>query len=144
MGGLMNIDVAVLIQHGLTAFVGAVIGTFVAVYMAKRAEFLATQHNFDKLEAQLKRTTQTTEETKASIGDRTWDRQQLREMKTDALVSMMQVLGKAHEQLAALPASHCMEQTGCAKHILLSGWRQGFNNLPRTPMPWERAKTHCT
>jgi len=88
-----------LIAWGLTTLVGAFVGSYLAGYLKKKGENLATHEDFEKVLAEMRLVTQTTKEIEAKISDKAWDRQKHWELKRDAVYAVMQALGKADETL---------------------------------------------
>jgi hypothetical protein len=74
-----------LIAWGLTTLGSAFIGSFLASYLKKKGENLATHEDLDKLVEQVRVVETTTQEIEAKISSDVWDRQKRWEMKRDVL-----------------------------------------------------------
>jgi hypothetical protein len=89
---------------GIVTLVGAFVGSYLAGYLKKKGENLATHEDIGKLVEQMKAVTQATKEIEATISDKAWSRQRQWEMKRDAIFSVMDALGRADETLHTLPS----------------------------------------
>jgi hypothetical protein len=70
----------------LGSLVGAFFGSFLAGYLRKKGENLATHEDLDKLVEQMKVTTEATKSIEARISGDVWDRQRQWELKRDTLL----------------------------------------------------------
>lgn len=85
---------------GALIFLGGLFtASFLPSYMKKKGENLATHEDFEKVLAEMRLVTQTTKEIEASISDKAWDRQRHWELKRDAVLAVLQALGKADDAL---------------------------------------------
>src|SRR5713226_6995418 len=94
-----------LIAWGLATLIGAFIGSFLASYLRKKGENLATHEDLDKLMDQVRAVTTTTKEIEAKISTNVWDRQKRREMKREVLFEATRRLGAVNDALIALNAA---------------------------------------
>ena len=74
------------IAWGLTTLIGAFVGSYLAGYLKKKGDNLATKEDFDDLKKQTRELTQTTKEIEAKINDQVWNRQRQWEMQRDVLI----------------------------------------------------------
>lgn len=90
----------------VTSVLGAGIGAYVGAYLKKKGENLATHEDVEKLVDQVAAITQTTKEIEAKISNEVWNRQRRWEMKRDALVEAMKVLGDVETAMSLLHLSN--------------------------------------
>ena len=88
-----------LIAWSLATLVSAFVGSYLAGYLRKKGENLATHEDLEKLVEQMKAVTLATKEIEANISDKVWNRQKHWELKRDAVYAVMQALGRADEAL---------------------------------------------
>jgi len=81
-----------LVAWALTTLVSAFVGSFLAGYLKKKGENLATDEDIDKLVGQVTLVTQTTREIEAKISNEVWERQRKWEIKRDALFELVKEL----------------------------------------------------
>jgi hypothetical protein len=82
----------------LTLLLGAFLG-YLASYMKKKGENLATHEDIDKLVDQMKAVTQATKEIEAKISGEVWDKQKQWEMKREVVFEAIKRLAQADEAL---------------------------------------------
>lgn len=82
-----------LLWWGLTTLVSAFVGSYLAGYLKKKGENLATKEDIREL-------TQVTKEIEAKIDDRVWNRQRQWEMKKEIFIEATRIVAKADETLA--------------------------------------------
>jgi hypothetical protein len=92
-----------LFAWGLTTLIGAFIGSYLASYLRKKGENLATHEDLGKLVDQVRAVTTTTKEIEAKISTDVWDRQKRWEMKREVLFEATKRLG-AVKFCVALPS----------------------------------------
>jgi hypothetical protein len=90
-----------LIVSGLSILVGAFVG-YLAGYMKKKGENLATKEDLDDLVKQVSAVTQATRAIEAKITDQVWNRQRHWEMKRDSLFAVLQALGRVDDALVGV------------------------------------------
>lgn len=95
-----------LIALALTTLVGAFIGSYLASYLKKKGENLATHEDLDKLVEQVRAVTTTTKEIEAKISTSVWDRQKRWEMKRDVLFEATKRLVAVQNALRALESAY--------------------------------------
>lgn len=83
----------------------AFVGSYLAGYLRKKGENLATHEDLNKLVAEMEATTAATKAIEARISDEVWNRQRHWELKKEAVFSVMQALGKADDALLAYSAA---------------------------------------
>ena len=93
------------ITWGLTTLVGAFIGSFLAGYLKKKAENLATHEDIDKLVDQVRAVTITTEEIKTQIKSDLWDSQKRWETRREVILESLRNVGRAQSILTDTIAS---------------------------------------
>jgi hypothetical protein len=82
----------------LTLILGAFLG-YLASYMKKKGENLATHEDIDKLVDQMKAVTQATKEIESKISGEAWDRQKRWEMKREVVFEAIKRVARADEEL---------------------------------------------
>jgi hypothetical protein len=87
------------ITWGLTTLVGAFVGSFLAGYLKKKAENLATHEDIGKLVDQVKAVTITTEEIKTQIKSDLWDSQKRWETRREVILESLRNVGRAQSIL---------------------------------------------
>jgi hypothetical protein len=85
----------------LVPFLSAGAGAYLGGYLKKKGENLATHEDIDKLNAQVRAVTMTTEDIKAKISNEVWDRQKRWEMKREVLFEASKRLVRINEALIA-------------------------------------------
>src|SRR6266404_3989380 len=91
-----------LIALALTTLIGAFIGSYLASYLKKKGENLATREDLDKLVEQVRAVTTATKEIEAKISTDVWDRQKRWEMKRDLLFEATRRLAAVNDSLMNL------------------------------------------
>ena len=91
-----------LIKWGLTTLVTAFIGSFLAGYLRKKGENLATHEDVSKLVEQMAAITTATKEIEAKISNDVWERQRKWEVKREALFEALRELANVEFALANL------------------------------------------
>lgn len=94
-----------LVAWGLTILVSAFVGSYLAGYLKKKGENLATHEDVAKLVAQMAAVRQATKEIEATISNDVWERQKKWEVKRDALFRTVRELGNVEYALAMLEAT---------------------------------------
>jgi hypothetical protein len=93
----------------LTLILGAFLG-YLASYVKKKGENLATHEDIDKLVDQMKAVTQATKEIEAKISGEVWDRQKQWEMKREVIFEAIKRVANADEVLLAYSSARKVEQ----------------------------------
>src|ERR1700676_1567457 len=93
------------ITWGLTTLGGAFIGSFLAGYLKKKAENLATHEDIGKLVDQIRAVTTTTEEIKTQIKSDLWDSQKRWETRREVILESLRSVGRAQSILTDTIAS---------------------------------------
>ena len=83
-----------LLALGLTTLASAFIGSYLASYLKKKGENLATHKDIDKLVDQVRAVTTATKEIEERIESSVWSQQRHWEMKRDALFASVQALDR--------------------------------------------------
>src|SRR2546428_8202478 len=78
----------------MLAFLLVVAGAYIGSYIKRKGEDRATQENFDKLREQLRKTTQDTEEIKATLSRKSWLTQQQWAIREQHYMSLLTHLTK--------------------------------------------------
>jgi hypothetical protein len=91
-----------LIAWGLTTLVGAFVGSYLAGYLKKKAENLATHEDFEKLLAEQKTTIEATKVIEARISIDAWSQQQRWDVQKAALLESLKELATAEAFLFRL------------------------------------------
>jgi len=89
------------IVWGFSILVGAFVG-YLAGYMKKKGENLATKEDLDDLVKQVSAVTQATKAIEAKITDQVRSRQRHWEMKRDSLFAALQALGRVDDALVGV------------------------------------------
>jgi hypothetical protein len=92
----------------LAALVGAFLGSFLAGYLKKKGENLATHEDIQKLVDQVSAVTTATQEIESKISGELWDRQKRWELKRDVVFEVTRNLSAVRNALADLSVSHKM------------------------------------
>src|ERR1039457_3768656 len=98
-----------LLAWGLTTLVSAFIGSYLASYLKKKGENLATHEDIDKLVDQVRAVTKATKEIEERIESSVWSKQRHWEMKRDALFASVQALDRTKTAFIELWASQVLE-----------------------------------
>jgi hypothetical protein len=81
-----------LVCWALTTLISAFVGSYLAGYLKKKGENLATKEDIGDLVDQTRQLTQTTKEIEAKIDDQVWNRQRQWEMKRDLLLGFARTI----------------------------------------------------
>jgi hypothetical protein len=92
------------VAWALTTLVSAFVGSYLASYLKKKGENLATHEDIDKLLEQVRAVTTTTKEIEAKISSDVWDQQKRWELKRDALFEGLKGIAGVEDSLSALHA----------------------------------------
>jgi hypothetical protein len=98
-----------LFALGLTTLASAFVGSYVAGYLKKKGENLATHEDIDKLVDQVRAVTTATKEIEERIESSVWSKQRHWEMKRDALFASVQALDRTKAAFIELWASQVFE-----------------------------------
>jgi hypothetical protein len=98
-----------LLALGLTTLVSAFVGSYLASYLKKKGENLATHEDIDKLVDQVRAVTTATKEIEERIESSVWSKQRHWEMKRDALFASVQALDRTKTAFIELWASQVFE-----------------------------------
>ena len=82
-----------LIAWGLTTLVAAFVGSFLAGYLKKKAEDLATHEDINKLVDQVAAVTTTTKEIEGKISNEFWGQRKKWEIRKEALFEVVKEIG---------------------------------------------------
>src|ERR1700675_361379 len=107
------------LMWGLTTLVGAFIGSFLAGYLKKKGENLATHEDISKLVDQVRAVTTATKEIETKMSSDVWDRQKRWELRRDVIFEMARRTGRVMEALARLHSVYTTEKQ--AKEMGLEG-----------------------
>jgi hypothetical protein len=123
-----------LIAWGLTTLGGSFIGSYLASYLRKKGENLATHEDLDKLVDQVRAVTTTTKEIEAQISTDVWARQKRWEMKRDVLFEATKLLGRVEDSLTHLNSAFLAERMGepvslDAKSLAIDRWTDESRNF---------------
>jgi hypothetical protein len=118
---------------GGTSLIGGWIGSFLAAYLKKKGENLATHEDIGKLVEQMKAITEATKTIESEISDKSWDRQRLWELKRDSVFTVIQALGKADETLhfvsVAILAQRDLEAPDGLQAATLEAWGKFYTAI---------------
>jgi hypothetical protein len=95
-----------LIAWGATTLIGAFIGSYLAGYLKKKGENLATHEDIDKLVDQVRAVTTATQEIEARISNEVWDRQRSWELKKETLLDAARALAVFESAVGRLNATY--------------------------------------
>jgi hypothetical protein len=79
----------------LTTLLSAFVGSYLAGYLKKKGESLATHEDFQAVLAELQETTRATKQIEAKISDEMWDRQKRWELRKEIFLEMLRAVGNA-------------------------------------------------
>jgi hypothetical protein len=96
-----------LVAWGLTTLVTAFVGSYLAAYLKKKGENLATHEDIDKLVTQVAAVTITTKQIEERVSDEFWQKQKRWEAKRDAIFEVMRRLGECEAATSELAAIYC-------------------------------------
>src|SRR5579863_4588638 len=91
---------------GLTTLIAAFVGSFLAGYLKKKGENLATHEDINKLVTQVAAVTEATQSIEARISNEVWGRQRQWEMKRDALFEAVRAIGTMDDALITLNSTY--------------------------------------
>jgi len=83
------------IYLALTTLLSAFVGSYLAGYLKKKGESLATHEDFQAVLAELQETTRATKQIEAKISDEMWDRQKRWELRKEIFLEMLRAVGNA-------------------------------------------------
>jgi hypothetical protein len=86
----------------LISIAGSLFGGYLAGYLRKKGENLATHEDFQKILRQLNETTRATKSIEAKVSDESWEKQRRWEMKRDALRDVLQAYQGTENALVEL------------------------------------------
>ena len=95
-----------LIAWALTTLGSAFLGSYLASYLKKKGENLATHEDLGKLVKQMEAVTTATKEIEAKISDQVWNRQRQWELRRDALLAAAKALGGCHQAITDLAVAY--------------------------------------
>jgi hypothetical protein len=98
-----------LLAWSLTTLASAFVGSYLASYLKKKGENLATHEDIDKLVDQVRAVTTATKEIEGKIESSIWSKQRHWEMKRDALFASVQALDRTKSAFIELWASQVFE-----------------------------------
>ena len=91
-----------LVAWGLTTLVAAFVGSYLAGYLKKKGENLATHEDIGKLVEQMAAVTTATKEIEAKISNDVWERQRKWDVKREALFEALKALSSVEAALVHL------------------------------------------
>jgi hypothetical protein len=94
------------IHTALAVLLGAFVGSYLAAYMKRKGENLATHEDIDKLVDQVSAVTIATKQIEAKISDEVWNRQKRWEMKREVFFSAAKALAQVDEALLKYGTVH--------------------------------------
>jgi hypothetical protein len=112
-----------LITWALVTMVSAFIGSYLAAYLKKKGENLATHEDIDKLLDQVSAVTRTTKEIEARISSDVWDRQKQWEMKREVLFEAAKSVALVEERLMGLHSVLSVAKDG----VMDTNWDQSWH-----------------
>ncbi len=95
---------------GLTTLIAAFVGSFLAGYLRKKGENLATHEDINKLVTQVAAVTEATQSIEARISNEVWERQRQWEMKREALFEAVRAIGTMDDALITLNSTYTAAQ----------------------------------
>jgi hypothetical protein len=98
-----------LLAWGLTTLVSAFVGSYLASYLKKKGENVATHEDIDKLVDQVRAVTTATKEIEERIESSVWSKQRHWEMKRDALFASVHALDRTKTVFIELWASQVFD-----------------------------------
>jgi hypothetical protein len=124
-----------LIAWGLTTLTGAFVGSYLAGYLKKKGENLATYEDFKDLKEQTRQLTQTTKEIEAKIDDQVWNRQRQWEVKRDILIEFARSISDFEQAVLQLSTKVEKRSNSLYEAELfskaLAGWNESSNKFER-------------
>ena len=99
-----------LVAWGLVTLVGAFTGSYLAGYLKKKGENLATHEDIAKLVEQMSAVTKATKDIEAKISSDLWDRQKRWELKREVLFEATRRLADIEDGLLSLDSVLQVEQ----------------------------------
>jgi hypothetical protein len=99
-----------LIAWGITTLVTAFIGSYLASYLKKKGENLATHEDIDKLVDQMKAVTAATKEIEGRITNDFWQQQRRWDLKREVVFEVMKRMGDLEAGSARLTAAFLLEK----------------------------------
>lgn len=125
-----------LLALGLTTLVSAFVGSYLASYLKKKGENLATHEDIDKLVDQVRAVTTATKEIEERIESSIWSKQRHWEMKRDALFASVQALDRTKTAFIELWASQVFEASDPEyeqqrEYLLRNGWQKSLDMTRR-------------
>jgi hypothetical protein len=83
------------IYLALPTLLSAFVGSYLAGYLKKKGESLATHEDFEAVLAELQESTRATKQIEAKISDEMWDRQKRWELRKEIFLEMLRAVGNA-------------------------------------------------
>jgi hypothetical protein len=116
-----------LITLALTTLVSAFVGSYLAGYLKKKGENLATKEDIQDLAAQTALLTQTAKEIEAKITDKVWDRQKRWELKRDQILQAVKGVSAVKNALIGFQFGRAT-----ATIVTMATWDLASDELERT------------
>jgi hypothetical protein len=88
----------------VVSVVGAGIGAYIGAYLREKGRNLATHEDIDRIVAQLRKTTEATEDIKAQISGELWVKQRRWDVKWDCYAEIVENLGELHTLISEVIA----------------------------------------
>lgn len=95
-----------LIILALTTLASAFVGSYLAGYLKRKGENLATHEDIGKLTDQVAAVTKTTKEIEANISSNVWDRQKRWELRREVLFEAARRIAEIDDSLLSLDSMH--------------------------------------
>lgn len=115
------------------------LGGFLAGYLKKKGENLATHEDIGKVLEEVRATTQATKEIEAKISSAVWDRQKRWELKREVLFKTADKIATAKTALTALFASYTTEKNAKEKDPAYEADVYRTDKLIRVARKWNEA-----
>jgi hypothetical protein len=118
-----------LVGWGVATMIGAFVGSFLAGYLKKKGENLATHEDIGKLVEQM----EATKEIEAAISSRVWERQRKWELKRDALFEAIQGLRDVEYGLSKMVVAYTSKGVPPeAESKAMDAWDGALANFKRS------------
>jgi len=103
---------------GITTLVAAFVGSYLAAYLKKKGENLATHEDIDKLVEQVSAVTAATKKIEAKVSDEVWGRQRRWELRRDILFEIARKAGSERHAITQLYVIYQTEEQNEKQGIL--------------------------
>lgn len=139
-----------LVGWAVTTLISAFVGSFLAGYLRRKGENLATHEDIDKLVDQVAKVTATARQIEAKISNEVWDRQKQWELKREVLFEATKRLAELGDGLLSLNTIYQVQKKDnkyddpswvVIRHDGVMDWKRVAKNFEET---YQLVQVTCT